>query len=602
MRGIFKSLFLLGLSVAVCSTVHAQKDVTYELRSPEVVAVGEVFRIEFTSNTQPKSFRAPDFGGLDILAGPTSSTSKFSSVSGGNMIQETKYSYVYVLQAAAEGEYTISESSVEIGRDSYKTKPITIRAIREPDRDESQQGQVTVAPDDIILRAEVDKTSAFKGEPVRVTYKILYRVPVTGLENRRMPSFNGFWTQQLNNKHGIQREEYKGKIYDTQVLAEYLIYPQQSGKLVVDPMEATAVARLVTERKRQSILDDFFGGLPEVQDIRRNVGTDQITINVRELPLGAPASFSGAVGEFEMAAEPFETEITANSAVTYTLRITGSGNLPQVHAPKLQLPASFEQYNVKTTESLNTNARGINGYRQFEYPFIARVEGDYEIAPVEFTYFSPARLDYVTLRAPQLRIRVQPDNTPRQSTGGIVSGLSKEDVKMLGQDIRFIKIGQANLRPKGSFLVGSWQYFLIIAAIAGLFAFLLVTLRKSLAARRNAALLKGKRANKVALQRFRCAENYMKTGNRVGFYEEMLKALWGYMSDKLNIPVANLTKENIRDELVKKGVSPELASRYVAIIGECEYAQYAPAVSGEMHVAYSSGVELISKLESVLGK
>ena len=602
MRGIFKSLFLVALSVTVGTTVYAQKDVTYELRSPEVVAVGEVFRIEFTANTQPKLFREPDFGGLDILAGPTSSTSKFSSVSGGNMVQETKYSYVYILQAATEGEFTISESSVEINRDTYKTRPMTIKAIKEPERSESQPGQTTVAADDIILKAEVDKTSAFKGEPVRVTYKILYRVPVTGLENRRMPSFNGFWVQQLNNKHGMQREEHKGKIYDTQILAEYLIYPQQSGKLVIEPMEATAVARLVTERKRQSILDDFFGGLPEVQDIRRNVGTQQITVNVRELPLGAPASFSGAVGEFEMAVEPFETEITANSAVTYILRITGSGNLPQVHAPKLQLPASFEQYNVKTTESLNTNARGINGYRQFEYPFIARVEGDYEIEPVEFTYFSPSRLDYITLRTQPLRIRVQPDNTPRQSTGGLVSGLSKEDVKMLGQDVRFIKIGNANLHPKGSFLIGSWRYFVIVAAIAGLFAFLLVTLRKSLAARRNTALLKGKRANKVALQRFKSAENYMKTGNRVGFYEEMLKALWGYMSDKLNIPVANLTKENIRDELVKKGVSAELAARYVAIIGECEYSQYAPAVSGEMHVVYSSGVELISKLESVLGK
>ena len=601
MKGIFRRIFLFALFAAAGFTAYAQKDVTYELRSPEVVAVGEVFRVEFTANTQPKSFVEPDFGGLDVLAGPTSSTSKFSSVSGGTMVQETKYSYVYILQANSEGEFTISASSVDVGRETYRTRPMTVKAIMETERTGSQD-QNTVAPDDIILRVNVDKTSAFKGEPVRVTYKILYRVSVSGLENRKMPSFNGFWVQQLNNQYGVQREEYKGKIYDAQVLAEYLIYPQQSGKLVIDPMEATAVARLVTERKRQSILDDFFGGLPEVQDIRRNVSTDPVTINVRELPLGAPASFGGAVGEFEMTAEPFDTEITANAAVTYTIRITGSGNLPQVHAPKLQLPASFEQYNVKTTESLNTNTRGINGYRQFEYPFIARVEGNYEVAPVEFTYFSPSRLDYVTLRAPQLVVRVQPDNTPRQSTGGIVSGLSKEDVKMLGQDIRFIKIGKANLRPKGSFLIAGWEYYAIAAAITGLFVFLLVTLRKSLAARRNAALLKGKRANKVALQRFKAAESYMKTGNRAGFYEEMLKALWGYMGDKLNIPVANLTKENIRDELVKKGVSAELTARYVAIIGECEYAQYAPAVSGEMHEIYSAGVELVSKLESVLGK
>lgn len=611
MKGIFGKAFLFAVLLCVGPAAYAQKDVTFELNSPEVVAVGEIFRVEFVaSNAKPKTFNAPEFGGLDIIAGPSQSTRKSTFIENGAMTQVNQYSYVYIVQANSEGEFTISEASVEVGRDTYRTRPLKVKAIKETASSQqggSQQSQqtqdpATIAPDDILLKVEVDKTSAFKGEPVRVLYKLYSRVSVGWLEERKMPAFNGFWVQQLNNSYPLQREAHNNKIYNVQVLAEYLLYPQQAGTLHIEPLEATAVAQIRVERRRQSMLDDFFGGIPDIQEVRRRVVSEPVSINVRELPQNAPSSFSGAVGEFEMTADPFPAEITANAAVTYTMKIAGSGNLPQIQAPKMYLPASFEQYNVKTTESLDNSSRGITGYRQFEYPFIARVTGDYEIHPVEFTYFSPKRLEYVTLSSPQTMVRVMPDNTPRSTTGNIVSGLSKEDIKIIGRDIRYIKLGPANLHPKGMLFMGSVLYVLIAAAVIGLFAFLLVFLRKYLQERRNSALLKGKRANKVALQRFKAAENYMDTENRTGFYEEMLKALWGYMGDKLNIPVANLTKENIREELVKKGVAAELAERYVGIIGKCEYAQYAPAASGGMDELYTLGIELVSRIESVLGK
>lgn len=603
---------MLSVFLTAGLPLWAQK-ATFEVKGPEVVAVGEVFRIEFVANSSPKSFSAPSFGGLDVIAGPSTSTVRSSRVINGTLTREDQFSHIYILQANSEGEFSISEASVKIDGKEYKTAPFTVKAIMEnaqqgiqsdatQQQAQQQRQNATIAPDDILLRVDVDKDRVYKGEPVRVAFKLYTRARIGGYESVKYPSFNGFWAQDLNDNHAPQREAYNNKIYDVYVLREYLLYPQQAGTLIIDPMEMTAVAQIIIERRRQSMLDEFFGGMPDIQEVRRRVASEPFNVTVRELPAGAPASFGGAVGEFQMDAQPFQQDFPANSAVTYTVRISGSGNLPQIQAPKMSLPASFEQYNVKTTESLNTSTGGISGYRQFEYPFIARVVGDYEVKPMEFTYFSPSRLEYITLSTPRTVMRVQPDNTPRSTTGNIVSGLSKEDIKILGRDIRFIKIGTAHLHPKGKFFVGSLGYVVTVAMLGGLFAFLLVFLRKYLEERRNSALLKGKRANKVALQRFKAAETYMNAENRTGFYEEMLKALWGYMSDKLNIPVANLTKENIREELIRKGAAPEVAERYVEIIGECEYAQYAPAASGRMSELYAAGVELISKLESVLGR
>lgn len=293
--------------------------------------------------------------------------------------------------------------------------------------------------------------------------------------------------------------------------------------------------------------------------------------------------------------------ITANSAANYTVKISGTGNLPLIQAPKLNLPNSFEQYNIKTTESLNSTTAGISGYRQFEYPFIARAEGTYPVEPIEFSYFNPDLARYVTLSSKTAEVIVLPDSTGGSvPSRGMVSGMNKEDIKILGQDIRFIKLGKAQLVSRDRIFMASPLYFVLLLLIAAAFVFSLVWLQKRIRESRNAALVRGKRANKVALQRLRAANGYMKADDRRRFFEEMLRALWGYMSDKLNIPVANLTKENVREELLKRGVSAELSARFIEIISECEYAQYSPAVSGQMNDIYQGAVETISKFESVI--
>jgi len=613
MRAFFAKLSLVALLVLAVFPARADEEVTFEANSPLTVAVGGAFRVEFSLNAKPDkgSFVAPSFEGFDVLAGPAESTGSSIQIINGSMTKSVSHTYTYVLLPQSAGTVTIGPAEVKVDGRTYRTRQLPIEVVDEGDGGRSQQqqpqssgsgdrqdAQSQIGKDDILLRAVVSRTSVFKNEPLHVAFKLYTRVPYVNVVPESAPSFNGFWAQEIEQDAQPQRERYNGKVYETQVIKEYLLYPQQSGELTVEPAELNVVAQVLVQSANP---DPFFGGGHEVYDVRRSLRTAPVKVTVRDLPAGAPASFSGAVGKFTMASDVPSTELAANSAATYTIKISGTGNLSFVQAPKLTLPSSFEQYNVKTTESMKTTAAGTTGYRQFEYPFIARAEGEYEIAPVEFTYFDPAKKQYITLSTARLPINVAPD-AGGGAAAQVVTGLSKEDVKLLGQDIRFIKLGRGNLHLQGRPFMGGTLYFVLLAAIVGLFAAAYVALRKRIRDRQNAVLMRGKRANKVAVQRFRAAAKFMQEENRHAFYEEMLRALWGYMSDKFNIPVANLTKENVREELNKRGVSQELSQSFSEIISQCDEAQYSPLAGARMSDVYNAGVDFISKLESVIKK
>ena len=598
--------------VALLATVvsWASSPTTFEASAPLLVAAGENFRIEFTVNAEPErnSFEAPTFEGFQLVAGPVTSHGSNMYIVNGSMERSEYHTYTYVLQGTSKGKFTIGSAAIAVDGKSYRTQPVTIEVV---DEGNSQQGGATqqgggsaekaIGANDLLMRMTVNKTDVFKGEPVVAALKLYKRVSLLGSEGAKFPSFNGFWTQELDSENNMwQRETYDGRIYETLVVREYLLYPQQTGKLRIDPAEMTVVAQIVMPSSSRGF-DPFFDQ-PEVAEVRRKLTTAPVEINVKELPAGAPASFSGAVGRFTMEATPPASNFTANSAATYTVKISGTGNLPFVQAPSLSLPSSFELYDVKTTESLKNSVQGISGYRQFEYPFIARAEGEYEVPAVEFTYFDPAQLKYETLSSRALALTIDPDASGGLSGAPVIGGVSKEEVKLLGQDIRFIKLGSAGLRPVRSVFVGSTAYWIVLALLAALFGGVSIYLRKRIKEMQNVTLIRGKRANRVALQRFRAAAKFMELDNQHGFYEEMLRALWGYMSDKLNIPVANLTKENVREELRKRAISADVIQQFIDIIVSCDEAQYSPMASAQMNEVYAEGVQIISKLESTLKK
>lgn len=617
MRDFIAKISLTALFVLAIFSASAAEKVTFEASSPLTVAVGEAFRVEFALNAYPDkgTFKAPSFDGFDVIAGPAESSGQSIQIVNGAMTKSINYTITYVLLPQAAGNVTVGAAEVTVDGTVYRSNALPIEIVNEgkspgaggtqsrPREDSSPDvtAQNQIAKDDILLRAVVSRTSVYKGEPLRVTFKLYERVPVVGYNDVKFPSFNGFWAQELNTDNARrQRETFNGKVYETLVAKEYLLYPQQAGTLVIEPAEITAVAQVVIQSRRS--LDPFFGSGHDFVNVPRKVQSPRINVTVKPLPAGAPASFSGAVGSFAMDAVLPPDRLAANSAATYTVKISGTGNLTFVQAPKLTLPASFEQYNVKTTESINASAAGISGYRQFEYPFIARAEGTYDVEPVEFSYFDPARMQYMTLRSRPLELEITPDAKGGGGDAYVVQGrgMSKEEVKMLGQDIRFIKLGNAQLRPvREPFLFGA-AYWGLLVGILALFTAVYVALRKQIRESQNAALVRGKRANKVAVQRFRVAKRYMEEQNRHAFYEEMLRALWGYMGDKFNIPVANLTKENVREELHKRGVSAEESQRFTSIITKCDEAQYSPAASAQMSEVYAEGVDIISRIEAVI--
>lgn len=621
MNNLIKSLFTtVVMTVCTVWSVVADEKVLFELNTPMIVSEGEPFRAEFALNAKPddKSFAPPTFDGFDVLAGPATSQGSSISIVNGKMTKSVNYSITYVLMPTRSGELRIGEAEVAVDGVKYRTRvtPVEVRAAganasgggsqaRESRQQQSgesleQRAGNQIGKDDVMLRLALSRRSVYKGEPIRATLKLYSRVNVAGSEGAKIPAFNGFWSQQLDIEQGPFRETLDGKVYEAYNIAEYLLYPQQSGRLTIEPSELTVFVQVVVQNPRN--YDPFFGGGREIYNVRRALRTPEVAVEVKEFPAGAPASFTGAVGRYTMEATLSTDSVSANSAANINVRIAGSGNLKFMQSPTLVLPSSFEMYDVKPTEQIRNSSSGSTGYRSFEYPFIPRAEGDYTIAPIEFSYFNPETAKYVTLRSEEFTLAVLPDAKAGGAPSQVIaSGVRKEDVRLLGSDIRFIKLGRPALRSNAAPLILSPLYWGIVVAMVALAVLCFVVLRKRMRDSRNTVLVHARRANKVAVQRFRKAAQYMKEQNRRAFYEEMLRALWGYISDRFNIPVADLTKESVREELSRRGAVDE-AREITDIISMCEEAQYSPVATTTMDEVYGKGIEVVSKIESVVKK
>lgn len=600
---------------ALCSVfVLRAEEVSFTLNAPMIASVGEAFRIEFELNAKPDSdsFVPPSFENFDVVAGPSVSQGSSVQIINGEMTKSVSYAITYVLIPQKAGTFAIAPATIGVKKKSYTTQRTMIEvrdgaqgggsAQQGGGRNQSESAESranrTIEKDDLLLRLELSKKSAYKGEPIRAILKLYSRANIAGSESSKMPAFNGFWSQQMDIEQGPFRETLNGKVYEAYNIAEYLLYPQQSGTLTIEPAELTVVAQVVVQSNRG--FDPFFGGGHEVYNVRRALKTPKVQVQVKEFPAGAPASFAGAVGRYNISHRLSSTEVAANSAVTLQLTISGTGNLNFISAPTLSLPTSFELYDVKSEENLQNSASGSRGYRRFDYPFIVRAEGDYEIAPVEFTYFDLEKKKYITLATPPLRLVVTPDkNIATQQQ--VAVGVKREDVRLLGEDIRFIKLGSPALRSVVTPFILSPLYWLVVALMLVVVVVVYFVVRKHIRDSHNVVLVKGKRANKMAIRRFRIAEKYMREQDRRAFYEEMLRALWGYLGDKFNIPVADLTREVVREELSKRGATNE-AESVIAVIARCEEAQYSPMATAEMKDIYEEGIDAISKIESAIKK
>lgn len=606
MKNVFLKIALL--LVALNMSVAAWAQVSFTAEAPALTAMDRPFRVEFCVNNEPDSdsFKAPSFEGFDVLAGPSLSTGH--SVQWVNGRQSSSYTctYTYVLLPTASGTFTIGAASVKVDGKSYSTKPFPVEVIAESDAQTQQQHSVPsqqrtpesrIAKDDILLRFKLSNTDVYKGESIRATLVLYTRVNIEHLESVEVPSFDDFWSQEVTFDNAPQREEYNGRVYETYKIAEYLLSPQRSGRITIEPAMVEAVAQVVVQDNRA--FDPIFGGR-QIYHVTREARTPAITINVKEFPAGAPASFGGAVGSFTMQSKMPESSIMANTAESIEITISGSGNLKFITTPKIAMPESFEVYDTKVVDNVKVTASGTSGSITYTYPFVARSAGEFVIEPISFTYFDTATGEYKTLSTERFMMSVADDGSSKQEAA-IVGGYADYGgrMKQLDRDIRFIHTGNLPQRAASVFVL-SPIYWLIVVVVLAAFITIYAIMRKRIRENRNVVAQRMKHADKVAVQRLRMAQRYMQEGQRHHFYDELLKAMWGYISDKFNIPVSNLTKETIREELYRRQVSAADAEQFCQIISRADEAQYAPSTDGDMGEVYADAVEVISKIESIV--
>ncbi|WP_298063770.1 BatD family protein [uncultured Rikenella sp.] len=622
MQKINKYLRLLAAFAAlllVCGRedASAQGNAEFEVNAPLRVAEGQQFRIEYTASSADDigsaQFGAPDMpAGLSVLSGPVKSVGVFMSSVNGKVENRHTLTFTYWVQAGGAGKITVPPATLVFGGKTYSTKATVIECVSghvpqgQGGGSSQQPGAETLdksalAAGDILLRMEVNKTEAYKGEPIVASLKIYTQVNIAGFENIKYPALNGFWAQEMDvSGQGDSRATIGGKVYHSQILRQWLLYPQRSGTLEIEQAQFTAIAQLVTQTPSTgSPYDLFFGGAPQVRNVSAKLASPAVKIRVRELPQPQPAGFTGAVGQFDLTGMVSGDRFAANSAGAVTLKLSGTGNFPLVEAPQIALPAAFEQFDTKTSEKLASTARGTTGEKSYEFPFIARAEGDYVIPGVQFSYFDPSTGQYHTLNTPEFPIEILRDEGGGTSGLGMVSGVTKEDLKMLGSDIRFIRTGDPELMRRGRAFLWSWSWFAVAVLLAAAFGGLLFYLRKSIRERADIVRVRTKKANKVALRRLKRAKTYMNAGKESAFFEEMLRALWGYMGDKLAIDVADLTKERVQQVLTgERGIPEEQAREFLGLISECEFAQYTPSSGVQMDKAYQAALDQIGRFEN----
>ena len=592
-----KKIILLFICIVTTITVWADDKITFTANAPEVVVSGDQFRLTFTVNTQKvRDFRAPNIKGFEVLMGPSRST-QYSNYNG---VVTNSITFTYILMADKEGEYTIPGASVVADGNPYVSNSVKIKVLP-PDQTQNQgsasRNQTSnsqISNKELFIIATASKTNVYEQEAFLLTYKIYTQVNLTGLRGD-MPDLKGFHTQEVELPRQKQwtLEHYNGRNYNTTVYSQYVLFPQQSGKLEIPSITFEGV---VTEVIPSSDPFDIFSG-GRSRDIKKNIVTPKLTINVKSLPEGKPSNFSGGVGDFTMSSSISTQELKTNDAVTIKVIISGTGNMKLINTPEVAFPQDFEIYDPKVDNKFSLTREGLAGSKVIEYLAIPRHAGEFTIPSIEFTYFDLKTQSYKTLKSEPYTLNVAKGEGNAEQV--IANFTNKEDLKVLGKDIRYIKTGHTKFTPKDEFFYGTMSYYLWYIIPLILFISFLLIYRKQAIDNANVAKMRNKKANKVASKRMKNAGKLLAEKKKEAFYDEVLKALWGYISDKLNIPVSQLSKDNIEEELVKYNVSKELIHTFIETMNECEFARYAPGNQNEaMDKVYASAIDVISKMEN----
>ena len=596
------------------SLAYAQ-NVEFKASAPSVVAVGEQFKLEYTLNKEGDNLKVPTLEGFDLLMGPSVGQSFYSSNINGKMTLNVTFSYTYILEGTKKGTFQIPGATVIIDGKEYTSNALKIEVVEGSRNSNGNQAatnrpvqpdaNATVNDNNLFVKVEVSRRSLYMGESLMATIKVYTKVDLVNLGRTKFPDFNGFLAEEVPTPQRIElvREAVDGQIYNVGTIRKVLLYPQHTGEITIEPFELECIVRQRLANGDRSFFDEFFGNYKDVRAMRRS---KPVTIQVKELPqLGKPAGFGGTVGNVTMATSLSADTVNANDAITYKVTFRGTGNLKLLKAPTINFPLDFEVYDPKESRDLNITENGTTGSVSFEYLIIPRYSGDYKIPAIRFSYFDSQSNTYKTIAGAEYNIHVRKGADKGQvetSAGNQVKSFKKEDVRKVGEDIRYLKTEGLNLKAAGVRFFGTTLYWLALLIPFVLFVVGAVLNRRRIKANADIVRVKNKAANKMARKRLKVAASAMKNHNAEQFYDEVLKALWGYMSYKLNIDRAELNRDNISEILQSKGVEEDRIKEFIAVLDTCEYARYAPGSNSdqEMGKVYTDSIDVITKLDKAI--
>lgn len=598
---------LIGLIIFSSGFRVTAQDISFKANAPKVLRAGEQFQLEYTIDANVDEFEPPDFGEFRFLGGPSQGSSTSISIVNGKTTRVSTYTFSYYLQAPSKaGTYSLQPAVAKVKKKEVSSNSLTIEVVGSSQATSSQpSGNQQSTPEtssgggnDLYVRLEVDKHSAYVGEQITAWVKLYTQVNVVNLDPFNPPKYVGFYQQEIETPplRSLEREKVGDDIFYTGVLTKVLLYPQQSGEITIDPFELTVVVQKQTRRRPQSIFDQMMG--PQYDHARISLKSKPVKLNIKPLPPNQPADFNGAIGKFKINATVNETQVTTNDAVTLKVNISGKGNIRLIEDMKTKFPPTFDVFEPTKKVHIDKSTEGRSGTVSYEYTAIPRHAGDFKIPPFSMTYFDPAAKAYKTIQTSDFDILVAKGKG--DSTSVMVSNLSKSDVELLGSDIRYIETNTV-LRAKAFYLFGSrWLYLIYIGSFV-VFIIILIIRREQMKRSANAAKYRNRKAGKTASKRLKAAHKILHSENKEQFFEELGKAMWGFLSDKLNIPLSELSKERVLVEFEKQNISKETVDKFFKIADTCEFARFAPGGrDSEMTELYSKAAEIISTLNQKL--
>ncbi|MBO7468801.1 MAG: protein BatD [Bacteroidales bacterium] len=602
-----KRIGFIVLFLMTAFALKAQDDVSFKVICKKQVSVGEQFQVSYELNSDGKNFESPNFNNFEIVGGPFSSSSSSVQIINGSVTKTNTHTYSFYLKAIKEGNFTIPAATITVNKQKVKSTTAEILVTKNSSTSGSSNSGAVSNAKDVFLEATTNKKSAYLGEQLILTYKIYYTVPILSPSISKAPSYSGFWTKDISDNNGVLQQSSiirNNQEYHVATVQEIVLIPQKSGTLTIDPLNISCIAQIKQERQQQRGYDpfeNFFGDImgSSYTNVKKELISQPIDIEVKPLPAkDKPASFKGAVGQFTYTSKIDKTEMKSNDAFTITYTVSGKGNIDLLELPRPNFPPDFEVYDPKITTNTKNNSFGLSGSKKAEYVVIPRVSGDFTLNPTEFSYFDPTKNKYVVLESDKYELKVA--RSANEGSSGIIYAGGQEAIKIVGNDINHI-MSDGKLQKRGALLFASPLYFIIIIVLIAVFAIALVINKRINKFNQNKVLVRNRKATKIAKKRLNNAYNYLKIKDQGHFYEEFSQALWGYISDKLNISRSQLSMDTVKEMMESKNVPEDITNEFIDSLNSCEFARFAPGdPDKKMEDLYEKGLEVITKAEKNL--